>query len=614
MCGIVGRINFNNQVIENRKDIDIMLDSARHRGPDDCGICGVGVDGRSLYLQRDTNRLCDVIGILGFNRLSIRDLSMNGHQPMVSKDGDVVITFNGEIYNSSEYKKKLIKKGYEFISNTDTEVILYMYYEYGFEESIKRLNGMFAIVIYDCRIKKLFLARDRLGIIPLYYYANKNFISWASEIKCFRDVSFYAPRINLFDVTMEFMYCFPSVPIYEDIKVFEPGTIKVVDVGNGKIESTVYFEQNSYEKIYISYDEALKRAEEILKRVVKRQLIADCPLGVQFSGGIDSTLIAANASELFQKKKKMLHGFSLINTTSSEHDESKYIYYAAEKIAIGLHVVDMDADRFIDDLEICTFALERPINDPSPLGIYEFSKMASKEVKVLLSGEGADELCGGYLDFGRYLDSVSDLESDEFVLKFNQQISEERVKSILLTDKVDEVKQFRQKEWNSYSGSAFDRLRKFYFHSLLQGMLERQNKVCMFNSVENRVPFLDNEFVDLMMAIPDNYLASYVQKFYEGKYLLKNMSERIFGPEFAYRKKQFIRVPIMDYMRTNRFQKYVKSTIIPPMKRRGIINYEEFINIYENLDMNNVMSAWKAINFELWCQLFIDKRNPRIID
>ena len=616
MCGLAGKMCFYNKPINNLADVDSMLQISKHRGPDDSGVCGISLDldGISLQAEMCTENLNgNIIGVLGFNRLSIQDLSAKGHQPMYSEDKNVVITFNGEIYNANKYRNMLISKGYCFSSRTDTEVILKMYLEYGFEQTVRMLNGMFSIVLYDCRSNILYITRDRMGIIPLYVYQDKDIIAWGSEIKCFRNVSFYDPKENYTDITTEFLYCFPSVSMYDQITVFEPGTIMKITVSSGLIEQKQYFDINTYTKWDMTFDEAYEVVCEGLRNSVRRQLIADCPLGVQFSGGVDSTLIAALASEEYARKNVKLHGFSLINTASQLHDESKYINYAASRIPIELHTVDMNVNRFINDLEICTYALERPLNDPSPLGIYEFSKIASAQVKVLLSGEGADELCGGYSDFGKLLNNKIPLGSDDFVMAFNRQIEEKKCERLLIHADLEGVLHNRKVKWNACLGSDFDKIRKFYFYSLLQGMLERQNKMCMINSVENRVPILDNEMIEIMMSIPETYLSGYAEKEYEGKYILKKYSEQVYGSNFAFRKKQFIRVPIIEYITSDRFKKYVKCVIIPQMRDRGIVNFKEFINLYENMNMSNVMAVWKAINIELWCELFIDKREPQII-
>lgn len=409
------------------------------------------------------------------------------------------------------------------------------------------------------------------------------------------------------------LYCFPNVTGYDEIDVVEPGTIMTVNVEDGSTKIEKYYDINNYKTHNRPYDQAIEETESVLRNVVNRQLISDRPLGVQFSGGVDSTLIAAYAADEYAKRGQKLNGFSLINSQAKEYDESPYIFNAASKVPIQINTIDMTVDRFVNDLEICTFTLERPLNDPSPFGIYEFSRMAKENVTVLLSGEGADELCGGYADFGRWLESDINLDSDVFIRQFNCQISESLCQKILNEFKCDAVFAKRKDQWKGVDGTSFSRIRKMYFYSLLRGLLERQNKMCMINSIENRVPFLDNDFVDLMMEMPDEYLARFKGDNYVGKYLLKDLNSKIYGENFAFRKKQFIRVPIMNYLRNRRFRDYVKRQICPTMEQRGIVNMTEFKEMYDHMDISNVMVIWKVINIELWFQLFIDGRMPTTI-
>lgn len=637
MCGIAGMINLKNEPLREKEHIalDHMLGYIKHRGPDDLGVCAIEGDG-GLLNKTYARDLCNSRGLLGFVRLSIQDISVAGHQPMMSPDNMVVITFNGEIYNVDELRKKLEIED-RFIcwkGHSDTEVILQLYIHYGFEETIKMLNGMFAIVLYDVKCKKMFIARDRFGIVPLYitYFDNKLF--WSSEMKAFMALEGFKREINERTLSEDLFYIYPTAVLYKNVDMVEPGMYMEVDLcGEGEVLKYKFFDINQYIQWEYLDGNAFEKANGILQESVKRQLISDVPLGVQFSGGIDSTLVAKYASDCYRDRRKKLYGFSLVNTQYQEYDESSWIDVAASNIEIGLKRYNMTKELFFNNFEKSLFAFERVISVPSPMGIYEFSKHASKEVTVLLSGEGADELCGGYDIFPAYkfTDTLYKMThnpkymvGDNFFKGFDSQYNEERCKELYSQFSVEHVIENRKEMWNGLDGTTFDKIRKMYFKGSLIVLLERQNKICMANSVENRVPFLDNDMVDLMFSVPEKYLVKpqYMKavlvekqrkaiKAYEGKYILKELSKKIYGKEFAYRDKQAIRVPLSQYIKSDLFREYIQEYILPGIKTRGILDAKRFECMYNHLEEgDNAMGVWKAMNIEAWNQLFIDGRTP----
>lgn len=616
MCGIAGFLStgYTDSKI-TIIEVENMLNTIKYRGPDDRGICVLGDNNTIKEYSNEIYMNGNWKGIFGFNRLSIQDVSELGHQPMIRQD--VVITFNGEIYNVKELRRNLLARGCKFRGHSDTEVIINLYIRYGFDEMIKMLNGMFAIVLYDNYKQKLYIARDRMGIIPIYFTWINNSLVWASEIKCFLEISSFERKLNFDAVSREFLYSFPDVPLFDGVKAIEPGSYYAYDINAGALNIIKYYDIANISKISMDDNgNIFEYFEYVMRKCIKRQLVSDVEVGVQFSGGVDSTLIAKYVSDCFLKKNKKLLGFSLVNPKSNVHNEQRWIRQAAEKIPIELNLTDMSDKTFLRDFEICTFHLEKFLNDPSPIGIYEFSKMAKNNVTVLLSGEGADELFGGYREFVRWkeLEEQGLLEDNlyDFLSAFNRQVEVSQCKEILPVFSDKKIMEERYNAWKQMNGSCLKKERIMLFRSLLVGLLERQNKLCMANSIENRVPFLDNEMIELAFSVPDSYLiryASYTSQM-EGKDILKQVSSSIYGKEFAYRQKQYIRVPILEYFKNSSFMEYLNDLIIPKMDERGIINMTSFHKNYHMLTSHNVMMVWKAINFEVWCQLFLDKRNP----
>ena len=308
MYGFVGYINKNLDQIDPFM-IKKMMQLQEHRGPDDSGLAlfssneKVSVsysqnDLKNFNTQADVSKLN---GGIGFNRLSVIDVTKNGHQPMANKDKTIYIMFNGEIYNAFQLKNELITSNYNFRSKTDTEIILVLYEKYGLEYTLKKLNGMFAICFLDLRKNQIFLARDRFGIKPLYYIFNENFFSFSSEIKSFLAINNFKFKLNKEHLSEYFIFKYLAPPntLISEVNLLSPGEFIIFE--NNQIKKKTYFDfQNFNEKIDTS-DNMLVTLEEKLKLSVKSQLMSDVNLGTQLSGGIDSSLVTLFAKKFTNK-------------------------------------------------------------------------------------------------------------------------------------------------------------------------------------------------------------------------------------------------------------------------------------------------------------------------
>ena len=628
MCGIAGIIgNTRKCTYEN---IQNMLELQKHRGPDDRGILGFRFSHGESTDNLINNGKFD--GVLGFNRLSIRDLSINGHQPMQNNSRTVTLAFNGEIYNADEHREALVKKGYPFRGNSDTEVILNLYLEYGLQGMLKKLNGMFAIVIVDLIDGKIYIARDRVGIKPMYYYMWEDNFLFSSEIKSFLGVQ--GLELSLDHETMQEYLAFRNVrgrTLAEGVFQVNPGEVISYDYNAKKIVSkTFFFDLNQIERtkgIWTSstYKKQKEKLNSILKNAVKSQLVSDVKVGCQLSGGVDSSLISYYAKDCLEEEE--LYTISVI-FNEKYYSEEKYIDQACKNIRATSHKCEMNKDVLYNELERAIWHLDTIIAHPNAVGVMQMTREAKKDVTVLLSGEGADELMGGYsvfanrkrLDVGRipYVENAGEQISgvEEYIIKANGFLGRKLCQRIYPEFQYDKIMQCRMELLDRLEGNMFDKQVKYEMMTYLPEVLIRQDKMSMSNSIENRVPMLDNNMIDFALVLPEEYLlkkhrSSSSEDKLEGKYILKGLCANYYGESFTYRPKCGFHIPFEYYFREANFKNYIQGVILTGIKRRGILNYDVVDKLYRRLPILNWYEAemlWKAINIEIWCQLFLDKR------
>mgnify|MGYP006183042133 FL=1 len=349
MCGFTGYFNLNNALETNNQVIREMIAIQKHRGPDDSGIVGINTKEKnfeeiSSTTTADFSTSKDLL--FGFNRLSILDLSPNGHQPMISPDKKVVLMMNGEVYNAFDFKDDLISKGHIFKSTSDTEVVLHLYLEYGIEKMVKMLNGMFALAIYDFDLDTLFLVRDRFGIKPLYILQEENRIAFASEMKSFKPLPNFKFEAD-FSRMDEFLLFrnLINTTLFKNIVNCTPGTY--LKIKNGTISSHTFYDINSEGNQTITSNEK-EVLEKALQKSVSSQMISDVKLGCQLSGGVDSSLVTYFAAQNVAKGNLETISITFNNPNFSEE---KYIDYVAEKLSLKAHKYEMEATYYFDVLE-----------------------------------------------------------------------------------------------------------------------------------------------------------------------------------------------------------------------------------------------------------------------
>lgn len=636
MCGIAGFFGRDVSCDNWYEEICGMIQRIAHRGPDDTGVVGVDLNnGTAENVATNVIRRYD--GMMGFCRLSIRDLSMNGHQPMVSDDKKVIICFNGELYNADYYRQVLITKGYKFRGNSDTEVILNLYQEYGIEEMAPKLNGMFGIVICDIRQKQIWLLRDRVGIKPLYYGVIHNRLVFASEVKAFLALKDFERRVNMRSFMEVLTFCRPANDILlEGIEIVKPGQIIGFHLDGFQKREYTYFDINQYERPKDTEYSMKQQEENVMQRLLEctdNQKASDVKVGCQLSGGIDSSLISYAAN--VYGENRLNDSVSVVFDEQKEiFSEEKYINTVVEKLDLDAHNEPMTCDYFLKNYEKVIWHSDTVIGRPNSVGLFLISETARKHVTVLLSGEGADELLGGYdmfraghhvtelLEHGNCRDGIlvevtarqKELihNFSEFAVMAQQKTPDELCKKVLPGYEGDAIMKEKIAFFDTLTGSNFDRQTKYALSSYLQSLLIAQDKMSMANSIENRVPILDNDFIELAFSIPETMLMREVEGKIQGKYILKKLCANIFGEEFAYRKKMGFPFPFFNYMKDIRFKEYFYDLLLPGMRKRGIVDVDEVKRFYEELHWSNPFTVremfWKVCGFESWCQMFIDGR------
>ncbi|WHA06085.1 asparagine synthase (glutamine-hydrolyzing) [Candidatus Megaera polyxenophila] len=630
MCGIVGLISTEKDKIFLKTRIELMKDLISHRGP----------DGEGIWLEQDDN-IC-----LGHRRLAIID-TKHGHQPLQSQDGDLVIVFNGEIYNYIELREELIRKGHPIISHSDTEVLLYAYREWG-DDCLKHLLGMFAFAIWDRKKKRLFCARDRIGIKPFYYFWDRKNFAFSSEIKSILASSFVKAEPNpqgLQDY-ITFQFCLGDKTMFKDIYKLEPGWFMVVQYGNEEltINRSQYWDLNySTDTVH---DEKWFNSKllELLENSVAMHLRSDVPLGAHLSGGLDSSTVASLATRFLSNGK--INTFTGAFSDGIAYDETRYAKSVANHIAAQYNEVYIEGNDFPYVFPKLIYYMDEPAAGPGLVPQYYVSKLASKKVKVVLGGQGGDEVFIGY---ARYLiaylekcvlDSVNGSEvNDNLSLNSiaknlgtlkpyipllktfwkNGLFETWDKRYFQLIDRREGYKdlysdQLFNTDYSSFESfcrifnrsgilSLTDKMSYFDIKGSLPALLQVEDRTSMAASIESRVPLLDHRVLEFMATVPEHI------KFKNGdtKHLFKNVIKTILPKEIYERKdKMGFPTPLEKWVK-NEAREFVLDTLLSnSAKQRGIYNIQKLEHAIGN-EPKFGRVVWGILSLETWYKTFIDK-------
>lgn len=592
MCGFIGILKNKNN-FNYKATINNSLRYLHHRGPDNKGFY-------------ENNNIA-----LGFKRLSIQDISKKGNQPMISENQNYVIVYNGEIYNFLGLRNRLITKNYLFKSNTDTEVILNLYIEYG-PKCLNFLEGMFAFCIYDKRNKSIFLARDHFGIKPLYYtHTKSNNLLFGSELKGFvpfiktENLSWTLNEEKL-NEQISFRFIAGKETLIKNIFKLLPG--EYIYAQKSKFLKKKYFSISSLKEThdlkYSTKKDVIDLTERYLSKTIQKNLISDVPTGVALSGGLDSSLITAFSSKFIKKINTFSINFNEKKNNNSIIDENYYIKYIKSKYNTHHHSVVLSEKFYKDNFFKCIWHNDEPINFPHTPGIFLLSKLAKEnKIKVLLGGEGADEIFGGYDDFiSNKLDiffySISNFSKENQLLNINDCNLKERSNYI-----------------NNSSGNMDVKKIKYSLNTYLQSIQNRLDKMSMANGVEFRVPFIDKSLLHLSIS---NQKYQIIENKKISKNLLKLIAEKYFKKTHIYRPKVGFSTPINLWLRNKKgFGEILDILIDTKTTNRHIYNQKNLkkliVDFYkypnENYKNSNAGKIWNILNLELWIRSFIENKS-----
>lgn len=641
MCGITGIVS-KDRISVDKGVIHEMTDSLIHRGPDDCGY----------YFSEEC--------MMGHRRLSIIDLKF-GHQPMTNEDKSVWIVFNGEIYNFQEIRPILESKNHTFKTNCDTEVLIHAYEEYG-TELFRFLNGMFSFAVWDSNKKILLIARDRLGIKPLFYTLFDNSLIFASEVKAILNYPGIEriPNYEALSSYLTFRTVIDEECFFKNIFQLSPGSF--LTYNNGHIRKDQYWKlpfNNNDQDLGENY--YLENVEELLKRAIKRRMISDVPLGAYLSGGLDSSLLVAMMSEMSSSPVKT---FS-IGFQEEDYNEFKYAQIVSQKFNTEHQQIVYKIDDYFAFLQKLVAHRGSPLSIPHEVALATLSMEMKKDITVVLSGEGADELFGGY---GRVLRSPMDLKEIDFCNRLSRPLQELYIKIHRQGDKLrknlnikSEMDYFfevynwmsfnekkdlftneinREIKWDQNLISHFkelfdetkhiDNYNKFLYifeKKHLVALLERLDMMSMVASIEARVPFVDHELVEFVTQIPVKYKMKWKSGFHKlvggfyfsekasewldvNKYLLRKLGEKKLPNEIAYRKKLGFPVPLDSWM-NGKMKNFARDILLDKKTLDRKIfrpeRLESLLNNSRNLEYDFYgKKVWMLINIELWFREFID--------
>ncbi|GAB1452042.1 asparagine synthase (glutamine-hydrolyzing) [Draconibacterium sp.] len=625
MCGFVGILNKNG--LKVRPEIlRKMADTIHHRGPDEEGMF--------------INDNC------GFyhKRLSIIDLN-TGQQPMTFRN--LTIVFNGEIYNYIELREELKLKGHKFETTSDTEVILHLYQEYG-ESCVNQLNGMFAFIIYDKGQNQIFVARDHFGIKPLYWYQDKEMILFGSEIKAILahpEIKANPAIENLYEY-LTFQFIIGEGTMFQNISKVQPGHYITINLNTWKQESVHYWTPNFTTDVYHTEKYYISELQKILDDTMMQQMRSDVPVGTYLSGGMDSSLVTIMSANLVDHPLK---SFSGAFNEGPEFNELKYARIAASKANAELFEIFPTEQEFIDILPKLIYHLDEPVAGPGLFPQYMVSKFASNHVKVILGGQGGDEIFGGY---ARYLVAYLEQAIKGSIFESNEEAEHiVTLKSILpnlpslkqylpmikgfwkdeafepmdrryynLINRMGSTTNFLQPEfmngWNEKeifekfsqhfnrpdTKSYYNKMTQFDLTGSLPALLQVEDRVSMAVSIESRVPLLDRRIIDLISKMP----AGMKFKGGELKYLMKKTVKGIVPPEIMNRKdKMGFPVPLHIWSK-GKSRDFIMDTLLSKnAKERNILN-TNYVEKLINSEQPFSRGLWGLLSLEIWFNQFID--------
>ena len=565
MCGFagfVGEVENREQVLEN------MIDTIIHRGPDSSG------------------KFVDEDAALGFRRLSIIDLSESGDQPLYNEDRSKVLVFNGEIYNYQELREELIQAGHTFVSNTDSETLIHGYEQWG-EELVYRLRGMYAFAIWDQKAKRLFSARDIFGIKPLYYAQMNGTLMFGSEIKSFLEHPKFDKVFNedALGNYLSFQFVPTNETFFKGVFCVQPGHYFVYE--NGKMTIKRYFEPNFTGDTTKSFEEVVDDIEKVMKESVEMHKISDVEVASYLSSGVDSSYL----TYLGQVDRTFTVGF----------DEGKYSEIQdAKEFAASINMKNdakvITPQEYWDNLSDIQYYMDEPVADPAAIALYFLSQEAAKKVKVVLSGEGSDELFGGYNIYCEPLEHTSFNKIPMPIRRMLGNFAERCLpRGMKGKDPVTKMQYVDMHLW------------------LVHDILMKGDKMGMANSLEVRVPFLDKKVLELAQTLPLHYKVRAPKT----KVALRGAAEKVIRSKTAEKKKLGFPIPIRVWLKEDAYYNRVKEMFLSDAAKK-FFDTELLVKMLDehkhakhvNEKTDNSRKIWTVYIFLVWYDRFFEHGKP----
>lgn len=614
MCGICG---FTGQVVDRDDVIRNMTEVITHRGPDSDGF------------------FTDDYISMGFRRLSIIDLDA-GHQPIYNEDKSLVLTFNGEIYNYKELRKVLIQKGHKFYTDTDSEVLVHGFEEWQ-EDLLTKLRGMFGFAIYNKKDKSVFIARDMFGIKPMHYTQIGEDFVYGSEIKSILEHPKFVKKFNTkaLDTYLSFQYAVPPETFFEGVYCLMPG--HYLWYRDGEIETTRYFEPRFNPNEEMSEEEAVNEIEKVFENSVNAHKIADVEVGCFLSSGVDSSYV----STYFADQKTFTVGFDF----GEKYNEISWAENLSKKIGVEHHTHLISSEEFWDAVPTVQYHMDQPLADPSCIALYFVSRLASQYVKVVLSGEGADELFGGYTCYNdprvfkiyqtivphcirkairAVCRKLPDIKGRDYFIRACDPLEERYIGNAFMYDykqKKDLLKD------PSIATRPQDYTRKYYYRCrkyddvtkmqyldinmwMVGDILLKADRMSMANSLELRVPFLDKEVFKVSSSLPTRLRCNKSNT----KYAMRKAAVRHMPVETAEKEKLGFPVPTRVWLRDEKYYNVVK-------KKFKSKTAEKFFNtdvLVQWLDTHfsgkedNSRRVWTVYVFLVWYDIYFDENSEKV--
>ena len=577
MCGIFG---ITKKTLINQSDVSGATILC-HRGPDNEG----NWENEDVKLEH--------------SRLAIIDLTDAGNQPFELSEGKILV-FNGEIYNFQELRKKWFDENQPWQTHSDTEVLYRGLVNKGLD-CLNELNGMFAFGFYDTVSNKIFLVRDRYGIKPVYYYHNELDFIFASEQKAIAKFTGWNPNLKNLSEYSVFKYVSGNKTIIENIFELEPGHAAEFDVASGELKIWRWYD---FVKERTEEEIDYEKLEKIIFESIKRHLISDAPVGIQLSGGIDSSILAWYVNKI---KGEGIKSFS-INFLESKFDESVEAAHTAKKFNFDHHSIPFSVTDFIEIWPKAIEFFDEPINHPHTLPLFKLYQVAKEHVKVLLSGEGADEVFLGY----EHHKKILNITNFKDLRNFGKFLDFDLIKEYLNLDLIENTgdcwgnKTKSAKYWISKGSTGIS---GYEFHHHLNTLLNRIDKMSMAHSVEVRTPFLDNELVEFGLKQNVDSLFRFSENDNtKRKIPLMKIYEKLFNIDASDKSKIGFRVPFDEWVQNKPELRKFCSQILSKTKQYDELNHNKIKELQKNLEVNKTLDnyqiriVWLLSNYLLWRQ------------